>query len=167
MGERLFTDKLVFGWLEGVGAWSLDSATRVTSAFPTHASRLLSCASALCILLLVTGCGKTSSSIVSYSVARNTNLLLVQENAGAMNMFHWKLGYGDRAIKVIIAEWDSDYPPDVVAIQRKKDVLEIGVRAQGIEATKQDFELTKWPDYDPNQRIKRVKLTIEPAAPNE
>ena len=27
MGGRLFTDKLVFGRLEGVGAWSLDSAT--------------------------------------------------------------------------------------------------------------------------------------------
>ena len=167
MGGKLFTDKLVFRWSEVLGFWSLDSATRVTSAFLTHASRLLFCASALCILLLVTGCGKTSSSIVSYSVAQNTNLLLVQENAGATDMFHWKLGYGDRAIKVIIAEWDSDYPPDVVAIQRKKDVLEIGLRAQGIEATKQDFELTKWPDYDPNQRIKRVKLTIEPAAPNE
>ena len=27
MGGRLYTDKLVFRWLEGVGAWSLDSAT--------------------------------------------------------------------------------------------------------------------------------------------
>ena len=27
MGEMPFTDKLVFGWLEGFGAWSLDSAT--------------------------------------------------------------------------------------------------------------------------------------------
>ena len=167
MSGMLSTDKLGLRCLKVLDRWSLVSATLVTSANPTHASRLLFCASALCILLLVTGCGKTSSSIVSYSVAQNTNLLLVQENAGAMNMFHWKLGYGDRAIKVIIAEWDSDYPPDVVAIQRKKDVLEIGLRAQGIEATKQDFELTKWPDYDPNQRIKRVKLTIEPAAPNE
>ena len=26
MGGRLFTDKLVFRWLEGFGAWSLDSA---------------------------------------------------------------------------------------------------------------------------------------------
>jgi hypothetical protein len=38
MGERLFTDKLVFGWLEGVGAWSLDSATPVILAYPAHAS---------------------------------------------------------------------------------------------------------------------------------
>jgi hypothetical protein len=38
MGERLFTDKLVFGWLEGVGAWSLDSATPVILAYPSHAS---------------------------------------------------------------------------------------------------------------------------------
>ena len=38
MGGKLFTDKLVFGWLEGFGAWSLDSATRVTSAYPAHAS---------------------------------------------------------------------------------------------------------------------------------
>jgi hypothetical protein len=38
MGERLFTDKLVFRWLEGFGAWSLDSATPVTSAYPAHAS---------------------------------------------------------------------------------------------------------------------------------
>ena len=38
MGGNLFTDKLVFGWLEGVGAWSIDSATPVTSAYPAHAS---------------------------------------------------------------------------------------------------------------------------------
>ena len=30
MGDRLFTDKLVLRWLEGVGAWSLDSATPAT-----------------------------------------------------------------------------------------------------------------------------------------
>jgi hypothetical protein len=40
MGERLFTDKLVFRWLEGFGAWSLDRATPVTSAYPAHASGL-------------------------------------------------------------------------------------------------------------------------------
>ena len=40
MGERLFTDKLVFRWLEGFGAWSLDSATPVSSAYPAHASGL-------------------------------------------------------------------------------------------------------------------------------
>ena len=38
MGGMLLTDKLVFGRLEGFGAWSLDSATRVTSAYPAHAS---------------------------------------------------------------------------------------------------------------------------------
>ena len=42
MGERLFTDKLVFRWLEGFGAWSLDSATHnillATIAYPAHAS---------------------------------------------------------------------------------------------------------------------------------
>ena len=43
MGGKLFTDKLVFRWLEGFGAWSLDSATPVTlllatSAYPAHAS---------------------------------------------------------------------------------------------------------------------------------
>jgi hypothetical protein len=38
MGGRLFTDKLVLRWLEGFGAWSLDSATPVTSAYPAHAS---------------------------------------------------------------------------------------------------------------------------------
>ena len=38
MGGRMFTDKLVFRWLEGFGAWSLDSATPVTSAYPAHAS---------------------------------------------------------------------------------------------------------------------------------
>jgi hypothetical protein len=27
MGGRMFTDKLVFRWLAGFGAWSLDSAT--------------------------------------------------------------------------------------------------------------------------------------------
>jgi hypothetical protein len=40
MSERLFTDKLVFRWLEGFGAWSLDSATPVSSAYPAHASGL-------------------------------------------------------------------------------------------------------------------------------
>jgi hypothetical protein len=34
----LLADKLVFRWLEGFGAWSLDSATPVTSAYPAHAS---------------------------------------------------------------------------------------------------------------------------------
>lgn len=38
MGERFFTDKLVFLWLEGFGAWSFDSATPITSAYPAHAS---------------------------------------------------------------------------------------------------------------------------------
>ena len=42
MGERLFTDKLVFRWLEGFSAWSLDSATHnillATIAYPAHAS---------------------------------------------------------------------------------------------------------------------------------
>ena len=38
MGDRLFTDKLVFRWLEVLGVWSLDSATPVTSAYPAHAS---------------------------------------------------------------------------------------------------------------------------------
>ena len=38
MGGRLFTDKLVFRWLEGYGAWSLDSATPVILAYPAHAS---------------------------------------------------------------------------------------------------------------------------------
>ena len=36
MGVRLFTDKLVFGRLEGVGAWSLDIATLSESAYPAH-----------------------------------------------------------------------------------------------------------------------------------
>ena len=40
MGGRLFTDKLVFGWLEVLDVWSLDSATPVTSAYPAHASGL-------------------------------------------------------------------------------------------------------------------------------
>ena len=39
MSGRLFTDKLVFGWLEVLGDWSLDSATPATSAYPVHASR--------------------------------------------------------------------------------------------------------------------------------
>ncbi|MCX6342519.1 MAG: hypothetical protein NTU72_09065 [Fimbriimonadales bacterium] len=44
MGGMLLTDKLVFGRLEGFGAWSLDSATPVTLllatiAYPAHASR--------------------------------------------------------------------------------------------------------------------------------
>jgi hypothetical protein len=38
MGGKLFTDKLVFGWLEGFGAWSLDCATPFPSAYPAHAS---------------------------------------------------------------------------------------------------------------------------------
>ena len=38
MGGRLFTDKLVFGWLEVVDVWSPDSATPATSAYPAHAS---------------------------------------------------------------------------------------------------------------------------------
>ena len=38
MGGRLFTDKLVFRWLEVLGVWSLDSATPATSAYPAHAS---------------------------------------------------------------------------------------------------------------------------------
>ena len=37
MSERLFTDKLVLGWLEAHGVWSLDSATPVTSAYSAHA----------------------------------------------------------------------------------------------------------------------------------
>jgi hypothetical protein len=37
MGGRLFTDKLVCGWLEVFGVWSLDSATQVP-AYPAHAS---------------------------------------------------------------------------------------------------------------------------------
>ena len=40
MGGMLLTDKLVLRWLEGFGAWSLDSATPVTSAYPAHASGL-------------------------------------------------------------------------------------------------------------------------------
>ncbi len=35
MGGSLFTDKLVFGWLEVLGVWSLDSATRVTLMLAT------------------------------------------------------------------------------------------------------------------------------------
>jgi len=42
MGERFFTDKLVFRWLEVLGVWSLDSATHnillATIAYPAHAS---------------------------------------------------------------------------------------------------------------------------------
>ena len=38
MGGKLLTDKLVFRWLEGVGVWSLDSATPFFSAYPAHAS---------------------------------------------------------------------------------------------------------------------------------
>ena len=38
----LLTDKLVLRWLEGFGAWSLDSATHnillATIAYPAHAS---------------------------------------------------------------------------------------------------------------------------------
>jgi hypothetical protein len=44
MSGRLFTDKLVFRWLEGFGAWSLDSATHnillATLAYLAHASGL-------------------------------------------------------------------------------------------------------------------------------
>ena len=40
MGGKLFTDKLVFGWLEGFGAWSLESATPVLLAYPAHAGGL-------------------------------------------------------------------------------------------------------------------------------
>ena len=41
----MFTDKLVFRWLEVLGVWSLDSATPVnlllaTIAYPAHASGL-------------------------------------------------------------------------------------------------------------------------------
>ncbi len=38
MGGKLFTDKLVFRWLEGFGAWSLDSATPVTLLLATIAN---------------------------------------------------------------------------------------------------------------------------------
>ena len=38
MGEMPFTDKLVFGWLEVLDVWSLDSATPFFSAYPAHAS---------------------------------------------------------------------------------------------------------------------------------
>ena len=38
MGGKLFTDKLVLRWLEGLGVWSLDSATPVTIAYLAHAS---------------------------------------------------------------------------------------------------------------------------------
>ena len=38
MGGRMFTDKLVFRWLEVLDVWSLDSATPVTSAYSAHAS---------------------------------------------------------------------------------------------------------------------------------
>ena len=40
MSGKLFTDKLVFRWLEVLGAWSLDSATPFPSAYPAHASGL-------------------------------------------------------------------------------------------------------------------------------
>ena len=40
MGGMLLTDKLVFRWLEGFGAWSLDSATPFLSAYLAHASGL-------------------------------------------------------------------------------------------------------------------------------
>jgi hypothetical protein len=36
MGGKLFTDKLVFGWLEGFGVWSLDSVTPFPSAYFAH-----------------------------------------------------------------------------------------------------------------------------------
>jgi hypothetical protein len=38
MGGRLSTDKLVFRWSEVLGVWSLDSATPVILAYPSHAS---------------------------------------------------------------------------------------------------------------------------------
>ena len=38
MIEKLFTDKLVFGRLEVLGVCSLDSATPVILAYPSHAS---------------------------------------------------------------------------------------------------------------------------------
>jgi hypothetical protein len=38
MGGRLFTDKLVFWWLEGLGVWSLDCATPFPSACPFYVS---------------------------------------------------------------------------------------------------------------------------------
>ena len=34
----MFTDKLVFRWLEVLDVWSLDSATPFPSAYPVHAS---------------------------------------------------------------------------------------------------------------------------------
>jgi hypothetical protein len=34
---KLFTDKLVYGWLEVLGDWPLDSATTVIIAYPAHA----------------------------------------------------------------------------------------------------------------------------------
>ena len=37
MGGGLFTDKLVFRWLEVLGIWSLDSATPVILVYPAHA----------------------------------------------------------------------------------------------------------------------------------
>ena len=40
MGGMVLTDKLVFRWLEGVGAWSLDSATPIILANPAHAGGL-------------------------------------------------------------------------------------------------------------------------------
>jgi len=47
MGERLFTEMRVFRWLEGFGAWSLDSATHnillATIAYPAHASGSSGC----------------------------------------------------------------------------------------------------------------------------
>jgi hypothetical protein len=36
----LLTDKLVFRWLEGVGAWSLDSATPSEFAYLAHVGGL-------------------------------------------------------------------------------------------------------------------------------
>ena len=44
MGGRMFTDKLVFRWLEVLDVWSLDGATHnillATNAYPAHASGL-------------------------------------------------------------------------------------------------------------------------------
>ena len=53
MGGKLFTDKLVFGWLEGFGAWSLDSAPQFPALTPPTlvAYSLARALSAFCCLL--------------------------------------------------------------------------------------------------------------------
>jgi hypothetical protein len=38
MGERLFTDKLIYRLLGVAGSWSLDSATPAIITYPAHAS---------------------------------------------------------------------------------------------------------------------------------